>query len=165
MKQNMSFHSALAILLMLTPVLFTLSCCKDNDENTSSGIDIRGYWVKEDHLNNPTVKEGGGGIIRSVGYQFVAEGEVKVFDLQHKGLPSRYSSYEANSSWTVLTKKNGVSFYINPNIKTRNYIRTDNTITIDPLNNPVIMTISSKTRMIASSADGWSEGVYIKVDK
>ncbi|MBR1447899.1 MAG: hypothetical protein IJ588_04010 [Prevotella sp.] len=148
----------LSLMAILMVISFGFFSCED-DEND----DLTGYWVKENHLNNP--ERGKGGYVRSVGYQFLGNGEVRVLQIQHTGHSSRYYGAEADTSWEKLTERNGVSFYINPNYSTKNYQRSGNEIYIDVASNPVIMTITGGDRIVSTSADEYSDGVYVRVKK
>ena len=153
----------LLAIIMVAMLGFGLSSCGDDDDDKGgSNSDLVGYWVKEAHLNNPA-RNGSGGTVTSYGYQFLSNGTVYVFQLHHTGLGSRYSYAEANTSWEKLTERNGVSFYINPDKKTKTYTRAGNEVYIDVSTDPVIMTITGTNRISAVSADGWTEGTYIKV--
>ena len=150
-------------ILMVTIMSVSLSSCgDDSDDKGDSNSNLVGYWVKEAHLNNPA-RNGSGGTVISYGYQFLPNGTVIIFQLQHTGLASRYSYAEANTSWEKLTERNGVSFYINPDKKTKGYIRTGNEVYIDVSTNPVVMTITGTDRINATSVDGYTEGTYIRV--
>ena len=152
----------LAIMMVVLLEFGLSSCGNDGDDKGGSNGDLAGYWVKEAHLNNPA-RNGSGGTVISYGYQFLSNNTVIVFQLQHTGLSSRYSYAEANTSWEKLTERNGVSFYINPDKKTKGYIRTDNVVTIDVSTSPVVMTITGTDRINATSVDGYTEGTYIRV--
>lgn len=161
MKKKSFLYSMLAIM-MVVMLSVCLTSCKDDDEEKDS--DLVGYWVKEVHLNNP-VRNGSGGTVTSYGFQFLDNGKVYVFQLQHTGLGSRYSYAEASTSWEKMTERNGVSFYINPDKKLKNYTRTGNQIFIDITSEPTILTITGTDRINAISSDGWAEGNYVRIEK
>ena len=151
------------LVLCLLPAMLLQSCDMDDDsKKLSTDEKIVGYWIRQEHVNNPFINTTQGGVESSQGYQFVGNGEVRVFTVSHY---SSYGFFGTGSTWELLTSNNGKGFYMDSDYRTKNYIISNNTITISPLNDPVMMVISSDDRMIASSADGWSEGVYVRVPK
>ena len=149
--------SLLAMMMVAMLSISVVSCGDDDDDDK-----LTGYWVSEKHLNNPAIN-GSSGTVTSYGYQFISDDKVYMFQLHHTGLSSRYSYAEANTSWEILTVRNGVSFYINPDKKLKTYTRAGNEVYIDVSSDPVIMSITGTGRMEAISLDGWAEGTYVKV--
>lgn len=163
-----TFMCNLLTMAILAVVGFvTTSCGDDDDDNNNGGgggsNNLVGYWVKEAHLNNPTIN-GSGGVVTSFAYQFFADGTVYEFQVQHTGLGARYSYAEANTSWEKLTIRDGISFYINPDKRLKRYTLADDIIVIDiDSEEPIVMEIKSPNRIEAISSDGWAEGTYVKV--
>lgn len=151
--------------LMVAMLSFGLSSCGDDDDDkVVSNSDLVGFWVKEAHLNNP-VRNGSSGTVTSYGFQFLDNGNVYVFQLQHTGLGSKYSYAEANTSWEKMTERNGISFFINPDKKLKKYTRAGNQIFVDITSEPTILTITGTDRISAISSDGWAEGSYVRIQK
>ena len=134
----------------------------NNEQFGGGNEDLVGYWVRESHLNSPA-RNGSSGTVISYGYQFLNNGVVYEFQMQHTGLSSRYSYAEANVSWEVLTERNGVRFYMNPDKKSKSYTRADKEVYIYASSSSIIMKILGAGRMEATSADGWTEGTYVKI--
>ena len=152
-------------LLIVTILCFGFVSCGDDEEESNGGSnDLVGYWVKEAHLNSPA-RNGSSGTVISYGFQFLGNGTVYMFQMQHTGLSSRYSYAEANTSWDKVAERNGVSFYINPDKKTKSYTRVNDEVYIDASTNPIIMTIVGTDRIKSVSSDGWADGNYVRVKK